>query len=282
MRRNLDIASLRSFVTVLDTGGVTRAAEQLHLTQSAVSMQIKRLEEALGLGLLRKVGRNVEPTSQGEELARHARRVVAEDGALWNAMTVPKYEGELRLGVPHDILYPQIPNVLRAFDRDFPRVQLTLIDGYTVLLKEELKHGKLDLALSTERQVERSGEELCPLELVWCGATDGIAWERSPVPLGNCSRCIFRQDVIEAMDTEGLPWEMAYETEHEQTAVAVAASDRSIMVQPRGAYGEHLAEIQHGGKLPSLPQYKVGMYLKSGKNTDLAQELARYLRVAYA
>lgn len=281
MHRDLDVTSLRSFVTILETGGVTRAAEQLHLTQSAVSMQIKRLEEMLDLSLLRKVGRSVAPTPEGEELARYARRVVAENDALWNAMTVPKFEGVLRLGVPHDIVYPNIPKVLRSFDRDFPRVKLTLQDGYTVELKEQLERGRLDVILSTEREVGSKGEVLNSLELYWCGAADGVAWQRDPFPLGNVARCIFRGDAIDALEAADMAWESAIDTSHEPTAVAVAASDLSVMIQGRGAYAERLVEIQHGGRLPDLPTYEIGMYMTRGPSADIAQELSRYLRAAY-
>lgn len=282
MSRNLDIASLRSFVTVIEQGGVTRAAEQLHLTQSAVSMQIKRLEESLGLSLLRKVGRGVAPTSKGEELARYAKRVINENDQLWNALTVPKYEGVLRLGVPHDIVYPNIPKVLRSFDRDFPSVQLTLEDGFTIGLKDDLRRGKLDVVLSTEPIVEKSGEELSALELAWMGAHDGSAWTRSPLPLGNSSRCIFRSHVVEQLERDNIPWETPLETDHEATSVALAASDRSVVVLPKGTYTAHLSEVAHGNALPPLPEFKIGLYLTTGPNADMAKELASYLRAAYS
>jgi len=112
MARNLDITALRAFVTVAECGGVTKAASMLHLTQSAVSMQLKRLEEALDQTLYSRVGRNLVLTSHGEQLLGYGRRMLALNDEIWGLMTTPDFEGELRFGVPHDIIYPHIPNVL--------------------------------------------------------------------------------------------------------------------------------------------------------------------------
>ena len=104
MPRNLDLTALRSFVAVADAGGVTRAAGLLNLTQSAVSMQIKRLEEALGLTLLDRSRRGVALTAEGEQLLRYARRMVALNDEAVARMTANEYEGEITLGVPHDVV----------------------------------------------------------------------------------------------------------------------------------------------------------------------------------
>ena len=114
--RNLDITTLRSFVAVADSGGVTRAAGFLHLTQSAVSMQLKRLEELLGLALLDRSGRTIALTPSGEQLLGYARRMVALNDEVIGRLTDQAFEGEVVLGVPHDVVYPVIPQVLQRFN----------------------------------------------------------------------------------------------------------------------------------------------------------------------
>ena len=104
--RNLDVTTLRSFVAVAEAGGVTRAAGFLHLTQSAVSMQLKRLEELLGLELLDRSGRTIALTASGEQLLVYARRMVALNDEVMTRLTDQAYEGQITLGVPHDIVYP--------------------------------------------------------------------------------------------------------------------------------------------------------------------------------
>ena len=120
MPRNLDITALRSFAMVAEAGGVTKAAARLHLTQSAVSMQLKRLEESIGLPLLDRTGRAPQLTSQGELLLSYARRMIALNDEAWGRLTGQAFEGEITLGVPADIVYPHIPQVLQRFSREFP------------------------------------------------------------------------------------------------------------------------------------------------------------------
>ncbi|MEL6218310.1 MAG: LysR family transcriptional regulator, partial [Pseudomonadota bacterium] len=126
MIRNLDLTALRSFVTVAETGGVTKAAHQLNLTQSAVSMQIKRLEDMLQQPLLDRAGRRVALTAHGEQLLGYGRRILAINDEVISRMMHTSFEGEVRFGVPTDIVYPNIPRVLRQFDREFPRVKIQL------------------------------------------------------------------------------------------------------------------------------------------------------------
>jgi DNA-binding transcriptional LysR family regulator len=104
MPRNLDLAALRSFVTVADVGGVTKAAGYLNLTQSAVSMQLKRLEEGLNLGLFARAARKLTLTPEGEQLLVFARKMLALNDEALARLTSSTYEGEIRLGVPHDIV----------------------------------------------------------------------------------------------------------------------------------------------------------------------------------
>ena len=117
MARNLDLTALRSFVAVADAGGVTRAAGFLNLTQSAVSMQLKRLEDGLGIALLDRSARTIALTPMGEQLLSYARRMLALNDKIYGCMTSTDYEGEITVGVPSDIIYPAIPLVCSALHK---------------------------------------------------------------------------------------------------------------------------------------------------------------------
>lgn len=104
MPRNLDLTALRSFVAVADCGGVTRAAGALNLTQSAVSMQLKRLEESLDTKLLDRSSRQISLTAAGEQLVSYARRMLELNDEVYARLTATEFEGEIVLGVPHDIV----------------------------------------------------------------------------------------------------------------------------------------------------------------------------------
>ena len=228
MIRNMDLTALRSFVTVADTGKVTAAAMRLNLTQSAVSMQLKRLEDMLGQPLLDRAGRGVALTSQGEQLLSYARRMIALNDEAWSRLTHSEFEGELILGVPHDIVYPHAPEVLQRFAREFPRVKITLDSSYTTRLKERLAKGEADLILTTEAGDAIGGETLVTSQMVWVGAPGGSAWRSRPLRLAYERACIFRGPVQARLDKAGIPWEMAVESDSTRSVEASVSADLTI------------------------------------------------------
>lgn len=287
MPRNLDLTALRSFVTVAETGGVTRAAQQLHLTQSAVSMQLKRLEEALGQPLLDRSGRGVALTSQGEQLLSYGRRLLALNDEVMARMTDKVFEGEIRLGVPADIVYPQIPEVLRRFDREFPRMRVNLLSSYTYKLKELFGKGAVDLILTTEDAAGPGGETLSSQRLVWVGAPGGTAWRHRPLRLAFERACLFKPWVVRALDAAGIPWEMAVDTGSTRTVEATVSADLAVHAMLDCAISRHLEPVAHGGALPELPSTRIVMYRPpnaTGTPVDALEEMIResYGRMAQA
>jgi DNA-binding transcriptional LysR family regulator len=127
MRRDIDIALLRAFVAVVETGSVTGAANLLNLTQAAVSQQVKRLEEVFGTELFERHHKRLVLKPNGERLMAHAQRMIALNDEVWGAMSAPAYEGEVRLGVPHDIVGTYLPPILRRFDKAWPRARVAQV-----------------------------------------------------------------------------------------------------------------------------------------------------------
>lgn len=282
MARNLDLTALRSFAAIADAGGVTRAAAQLNLTQSAVSMQLKRLEEQLGLSLLDRGQRQVALTAQGEQLLGYARRMLALNDEAWGRMTSPAFEGELTLGVPQDLMYPNVPRVLRRFAQEYPRVKVQLQSDLTVELKTRFARGEIDLILTTEAALDPGGETLAKQPLVWVGAQGGQAWRARPVRFGSTQRCVFRRTVIDALEAAGLPWELAVDSLSCQSVEVSVTADLAIFAQLEGSIPARCEEIRHGGALPDLPEYLINMFVRdTGPRAALACELAGFLRQAF-
>ncbi|TAG11802.1 MAG: LysR family transcriptional regulator, partial [Rhodobacterales bacterium] len=192
MPRNLDLAALRSFVTVADVGGVTKAAGYLNLTQSAVSMQIKRLEESLGMQLFLRAARKLALSPEGEQLVSYGRRMLALNDEVLSRFTTAACCGPIRLGVPHDVVYPAIPGILRRMAQAYPMVQVNLVSSFTILMKEGFARGEFDVMLTTEETPDPGAEVLGARALVWVGAPEGSAWQRRPLRLGFKDTCIFR------------------------------------------------------------------------------------------
>src|SRR5262245_18705444 len=175
MRRDIDIALLRAFVAVVETGSVTGAAALLNLTQAAVSQQLKRLEELFGTELFERHHKRLALRQNGERLLAHAHKLIGLNDEVWEAMSAPAYEGEVQLGVPHDIVGPYLPPILRRFDKAWPRVRVSLKCMTTPQLLELLRKGSIDLTLTTEQHCGASGETLLEDDLVWVGAANGSA-----------------------------------------------------------------------------------------------------------
>lgn len=282
MRRNLDLVALRSFVAVADAGGVTRASGFLNLTQSAVSMQIKRLEEMLGIDLLDRSGRQVALTAAGEQLLGYARKMLALNDEVMGRLTRDPHEGEIVLGVPHDIVYPVIPQVLQHFARNYPKMKVSLISSFTRVLKAQFARGECDIILTTEDGVDPEGETLAELPLIWVGAPGGMAWKQRPLRLAYEHNCIFRQSVQAALDTAGIPWQMAVESDSTRTIEASVSADLAVHTVLAGSEPPYVERVPHGGALPELKRMKVNLYVADPAHSATVLELAGLIRRAYA
>ncbi len=280
--RNLDITTLRSFVAVADTGGVTRAAGFLHLTQSAVSMQLKRLEEVLDLQLLDRSGRGIQLTASGEQLLGYARRMVALNDEVMARLTDQAFEGEVNLGVPHDIVHPVIPRVLQRFNASFPRVKVNLTDSATRKLREGFARGAYDLILTTESGSGEGGETIHHMPLRWIGARNGSSWRQRPLRVAFCRHCIFRPLATAALDDAGIAWEMAVDSESDRTIEATVSADLAVTVLLEGTEPSHQELIDHGGSLPSLPVQQINLYGGAAPNSPLVGELAALIRQTFS
>ena len=184
--RNLDLGTLRSFVTIAETKNMTRAATRLHMTQSAISMQIKRVEESLDLTLFERTKKGMETTSAGEQLLHYAKQMIELNDEAWSRLTASEYEGRITLGVPADIINPQVPNVLRAFCQAFPRVQVTLASSLSHALLEQFDKGAFDVVLTTLRQPDNNGEVISTQRLLWTGALARTIHEIDGISLDLC------------------------------------------------------------------------------------------------
>jgi len=138
---------LRSFVSVVDAGGFTRAGERVHRTQSTVSQQIRRLEETLGRPLLLRDSKPVVPTEEGERLLAYARRILALAEEARDVVARPASEGAIRLGLAEDFAAYRLSEMLSQFARARPGLRLDVRCGLSVRLRHDVEHGELDLAL---------------------------------------------------------------------------------------------------------------------------------------
>ena len=278
--KNLDLTALRSFVAIADAGGGARAADYLNLTQSAVSMQIRRLEDSLGVDLLDRSARKVVPTAAGEHMLSYARRMLALNDEVYGLLTRARYDGDLTLGVPHDIVYPAIPQILQRFAADFPKVKVRLLSSFTRMLKEQFARGECDVIVTTEDVVETGGETLTELPLIWVGAPGGVAWRQRPLPLAYEQRCIFRQSVQARLEAAGIAWILAVDSDNTRTVEATVSADLAVHTVLEGSEPRHVERINHGGALPDLAGMKINLYVAQAARNPAVDAFAQLIRVA--
>jgi DNA-binding transcriptional LysR family regulator len=175
----------------------------------------------------RQVRRVLKPN--GERLMAHAQRMIALNDEVWGAMSAPAYEGEVRLGVPHDIVGTYLPPILRRFDKAWPRVRVSLKCTTTPNLLELLRQGSIDLTLTTEERCGRNGETLIEDQLVWIGAINGLAHRRNPLPVSiGDEKCEFRGSVLKALAGAGLDWRPVCEVSSMEPLLASMEADLAV------------------------------------------------------
>jgi DNA-binding transcriptional LysR family regulator len=281
MPRNLDLTALRSFVTVADVGGVTRAAGYLNLTQSAVSMQIKRLEDSLGMQLFLRAARKLALSPEGEQLLSYGRRMLALNDEALSRFTSTACEGEIRLGVPHDVVYPAIPGILKRMAAAYPCLRINLVSSFTILMKDDFARGDFDVILTTEEVPDPGAEVLGARPLVWVGAPDGNAWQRRPLRLGFKDTCIFRPRAQAALDAADIPWQLATGGESEQAVEATVAADLAVTARMAGSIPDGTAVIAADNQLPPLGDMKLALYRADRRRDEAVEMLMAELRCAY-
>ncbi|MBR9652502.1 LysR family transcriptional regulator [Thalassovita aquimarina] len=278
--RNLDVTTLRSFVAVAELGGVTRAAGFLNLTQSAVSMQLKRLEELLDLSLIDRSGRSVRLTASGEQLLSYARKMVDLNDEAFARLTHKEYAGEIQLGVPHDIVYPVIPRVLQRFAAEMPRMRVQLNASHTNKLKDMFARGELDVILTTEGKLDEGGETLNEIPLRWVGAPGAQVWKQRPLRIAQGRVCAFRPDLISTLDDAGVSWTSVVDTDSDRTIEATVSADLAVCTMLEGTAPPQLCELD-GTDLPDLGVYLINMYTAGRRLSEPVQRLAAMIRAGY-
>ncbi|WP_368623880.1 LysR substrate-binding domain-containing protein [Paraburkholderia sp. BR13444] len=278
MSRNLDLDLIRTFVAVADSGSMTVAANLLHMTQGAVSQQVKRLEDVLDCLLFVRKTRRLELSRQGEQFLVKARKLLQLNDEIWADMTAQPLRGALRVGVPPDLVTRLAP-AMKAFADAHPHVEITLMCAASPELSEAVNSGRVDVSLVEYVASEAEGEVVCIEPLVWVKGRGSEVWQKRPLPLSMVDeRCAFRSVVLGALAHEGIAWRTVFESGNiEATAATVRAglAVTSWLASTVPADLETLTPRASG--LPALPPFAICLRLPATVQ-PAAQEFARHVR----
>ena len=280
--RNLDIDLLPCFVTIADTGSFTRAGERLGRTQSAISLQLKRLEEQVGRVLFLRSPRSLAITSDGERLIGPARQILRLHDATVAEMFEPDIAGSVRIGVPEDFATAHLPTVLSAFTAAHPLVELEVTCDLTLNLLERFHAGDFHLAMVKRQptQEQQDGVRVWREPLVWVARDRQSASDFARVPLVvSPEPCVYRKRATEALDAVGRPWRVAYTSTSLAGSLSAVRAGLGMTVLPLEMVPPGLAAVGEDAGLPPLYDTEIALIEAPGLS-DTAHLLAQHIIAA--
>lgn len=277
----LDMDVLRTFAAIADTGSFSAAANVVFRTPSAVSMQIKKLEEQIGVSVFDRDARSVTLTVDGEVLLGYARRMLSLNREAVSKFIAPGVTGVVRLGSPDDLGQCVLPLVLKRFSHTHPGVTVDVVIDQSVSLRRRFDERRLDVTLmNMSHTVPGKGdvEILLDEELVWVGAKSGTAYRHDPLPLAIWEDgCAWRGNALEALEKDGRSYRIAYMSSHSTGQRAAIVADLAVAPFARTLLDDGIVVLGEEHGLPQLGRYQLGMVVKPDAGEHI-QVVAEHLR----
>ncbi|KRE89330.1 LysR family transcriptional regulator [Frateuria sp. Soil773] len=280
-RTLFELDLLRALVTVADCGSFTAASARLHSTQSTVSQKVRRLEEMAGHALLVRGKRDVRPTDPGETVLAYARRLLALNDELLDALTGADVAVTVRLGVPEDFAAGRTTPLLAAFNRRHPQVKLEVTTGLSRDLAGSYDRGELDLILVKQRRDSRESVARWPEPLRWIDSAKDPAFGQDPLPLvAFPPRGLYRDEMIAAVEALGRRWRISFTSSSLSGIQSAVAGGLGISLLPaRAVTAEHAVLARRSG-LPAVDTMDVALLYRAAADPvvkALGRELGRML-----
>lgn len=258
---NLDLDLVRTFVTIAGTGNFTRAAETMRRQQSTISLQVQRLESALGHKLMERTPRSVRLTSEGETFLGYARRLLDLNDEVVSRVNEPHMQGIVRLGTPEDFATRHLPEVLARFTQAYPAVALEVTCDLTLNLLERFRKGAFDLTLIKRERAaaEPGGIRVWREPLVWVTADRDFWSVQGPLPLVvSPTPCVYRKRATEALDKAHRAWRIAYTCGSLAGSLAAVKAGLGVTILPKDMVPGGLHVID-GRPLPDLKDTEIAL-----------------------
>jgi len=275
---NLDVDLLKTFLAIADTGSFTRAAEEVHKTQSAISMQMKRLEELLGIPLFAKDGRMSRFTPDGERLVDYARRIVSFNDEVVASFTKPELTGTIRFGTPDDYAERFLPEILARFARTHPLITVDVDCLGSGELFTRVKRSEMDLALVTHGCDIVTEEPVRREQLVWVTSMRHCAHMAEVLPLAvSHAGCEWRSKVLKSLDKQQRKYRVAYSTPNSNAVNAAVMQGLAVGAMPELCVRPGMRILTEKDGFPALGSFDIGLVRKPGKSNKAIDALARHV-----
>ena len=273
---SIDTELLRSFVAIADNGGFTRAAEAVNRTQSAVSMQMKRLEDdVVQRALFERDGRQVRLTPEGQVLLGYARRILKLHGEVLNTLREPHMVGAVRIGTPDDYVMRFLPDILSRFAQAYPLVQ---VEVHCEPSGQLLQRQDLDLTIVTREPGKEIGQLLRQERFVWAEAQGFSPHEQNPMPLAMFNAdCFCRAWACNALDARERPYRIAYTSPSLSAIFAVVGAGLAVTAQLQSLITPDLRILGEAEGLPILPTTSIVLLRNSQRSSQVIDTLAEHI-----
>ncbi|HEY6631595.1 MAG TPA: LysR substrate-binding domain-containing protein [Rhizobiaceae bacterium] len=278
MAAPLDLDQLHTFITISDMGSFTKAADEVHRTQSAVSMQMRRLEERIGKPLFEKDGRTNRLTEEGEKLLTYARRIMHLNRETLAAFDDRALEGTVRIGIPDDYADRFLPEIMARFARSNPRVELTVICEPTPGLVEHLKRGNLDLSIVTHNESSAQSEVVRREPLLWVSSANHATHEEPVLPLAfGRPTCIWRRAACDVLDQMNRDYRVLFSSFSATVITAAVLSGLAISVLPECALRPGMRVLGEADGFGLLPDCRIGIMRGHSARADIVEAIASHI-----
>lgn len=278
MAAPLDLDQLQTFVTIADRGSFTRAADEVHRTQSAVSMQMRRLEERIGKALFERDGRTNRLTEEGEKLLSYARRLLHLNRETLAAFDDRALEGTIRIGTPDDYADRFLPEIMARFVRSNPRVELTVTCEPTPNLVEQLKRGNLDIAIVTHSDARGQSEIVRREPLLWVTSANHATHEEDVLPMAfGRPTCFWRRAACDVLDGMNREYRVLFSSFSATVINAAVLSGLAISVLPECALRPGMRVLGESDGFGPLPDCKIGIMRGHTARPDIVDAIARHI-----
>ena len=274
----LDSDQLKTLVAIADTGSFTRAASEVHKTQAAVSMQMRRLEESIGRPLFAKAGRRNRLTPDGEHLLDYARRIIHLNNEAMTIFKEPDLSGYVRIGTPDDYAERFLPSIFAGFSRTHPLVEVEVICESSSSLMKHITQGDLDLAIATHKDCGPHGEVIRREKLCWLTSPRHKVEEKEVIPLAlGPASCSWRTDTTNALDKLKRPYRILYTSPSAAALTAAVLSGLAITVLPESAVRPGMRHLGADEGYPELPHCDIALLRAKANTSSSVDALANHI-----
>lgn len=278
MAAPLDLDQLQTFCAIADCGSFTEASRRVHKTQSAVSMQIKRLEERLDKALLNRDGRTVSLTAEGEALYARARQMLRVNAEIVDLFSNGDLAGNIRFGVPDDYAVRLLPVVLSSFQRTHPKIVVDVKCMASEDLLEGTQAGRFDLVVFSQGTMQEFGELFRTEKMFWVSSHGGAALAQDPLPLASGPQtCCWRADALNALNRSGKDYRIAYTSSDATSISSAVLADLAIGFLPESALQPGMRVIDESFGLPKLRDAQIAIMRASHAYGGIYDALACHI-----